>query len=55
MMSKLTLAAAEPIAPPMAAAAPPPGVGCLAASLVRNWSIGRDLKFAIAPAVLLRK
>lgn len=35
-------AAAAPTAAEMAAAAPPPGVGCLAARAVRNWSIGRD-------------
>lgn len=45
------LAAAEPMEAPMAAAAPPPGVGCLAARLVRNWSIGRDLMFAMMDGV----
>ena len=30
-----------------AAAAPPPGVGCLAARAVRNWSSGRDFVGAI--------
>lgn len=36
-------AAALPIAAEMAAAAPPPGVGCLAARADRNWSSGSDL------------
>ena len=40
-------AAALPMAAEIAAAAPPPGVGCLAARAVRNWSIGNDLVGAI--------
>jgi hypothetical protein len=41
-------AAAAPTAAEMATAAPPPGVGCLAARAMRNWSIGRDFVGAMA-------
>ena len=45
--SAATAAAADPMEAPIAAAAPPPGVGCFTARLSRNWSICSVLKLVI--------